>query len=94
MKIRWTQFFVSLYLESSLVLDHSTLVKSAQNLKILPNNINICIFDINPFQSNVFLTLTHFSPMPHFYTPYKRQKTYGFLTFSRGIEMLYRTKMG
>ena len=31
--------------------------------------------------------LTHFSPMSHFYTPRKRQKTYGFLTFSGRIEM-------
>ena len=31
--------------------------------------------------------LTHFSPMSHFYTPEKRQKTIGFLTFSGGIEM-------
>ena len=33
------------------------------------------------------LALTHFSPVWHFYTPWKRQKTFGFLTFSGGIEM-------
>ena len=33
------------------------------------------------------MILTHFSPISHFYTPWKRQKTYGFLTFSGGIEM-------
>ena len=38
--------------------------------------------------------LTHFSPMSHIYTPWKRQKTYGFLTFSEGIEMWHWTKMG
>ena len=27
-------------------------------------------------------SLTHFSPVSHFYTPWKRQKTFGFLTFS------------
>ena len=27
--------------------------------------------------------------MVHFYTPWKRQKTSSFLTFSRGIEMKY-----
>ena len=32
-------------------------------------------------------TLTHITPMSHFYTPWKRQKTSGFLTFSGGIEM-------
>ena len=31
--------------------------------------------------------LTHFSPVAHFYTPKKRQKTFGFLSFSEGIEM-------
>ena len=37
--------------------------------------------------SEMSLVLTHFSPVSHFYTPWKRQKTYGFLTFSGGIEM-------
>ena len=37
--------------------------------------------------------LTHFSPMSHFYTPWKRQKTYGFLTFLEGIEMWHWIKM-
>ena len=30
---------------------------------------------------------THFSPLSHFYTPWKHQKTYGFLTFSGCTEM-------
>ena len=38
--------------------------------------------------------LTHFSPVSHFYTPWKRQKTFGFLMFSGGIEMWHWTKMG
>ena len=37
------------------------------------------------------MALTHFSPMFYFYTPWKHQKTEGFLTFSGGIEM---AKMG
>ena len=41
-----------------------------------------------------FAFLTHFSPVSHFYTPWKRQKTFGFLTFSGGIEMWHWTKMG
>ena len=32
--------------------------------------------------------------MSHFYTPWKSQKTFGFLTFSGGIEMWQWTKMG
>ena len=38
--------------------------------------------------------LTHISPMSHFYTPWKHEKTIGFLTFSWRIEMWYWTKMG
>ena len=40
------------------------------------------------------LTLTHFSPVSHFYTPWKRQKTFGFLTFSGVTEMWHCTKIG
>ena len=36
--------------------------------------------------------LTHFSPVFHFYTPWIRQKTKGFLTFSGGIEMEHWAK--
>ena len=38
--------------------------------------------------------LNHFSLMLNFYTPWKRQKTFGFLTFSGGIEMKHWAKMG
>ena len=38
--------------------------------------------------------LTHFSPVSHFYTPWKRQKTKSFQTFSGGIETWHWTKMG
>ena len=38
--------------------------------------------------------LSHFSPMLHFYTPWKCQKTFEFLTFSGGIEMEHWAKMG
>ena len=35
-----------------------------------------------------------FRPMFHFYTPWKRQETKGFLTFSGGVEMKHWPKMG
>ena len=38
--------------------------------------------------------LTHFSPVSHFYTPWKRQQNKGFLTFSGGMELWHWTKMG
>ena len=31
--------------------------------------------------------ITNFSPLFHFYTPWKCQKSFGFLTFSRGLDM-------
>ena len=34
-----------------------------------------------------FMSLTHYSPVSHFYTTLKRQKIKGFLTFSECIEM-------
>ena len=51
---------------------------SAISSSVLPSNI----------------LLTHFSPVSHFHTPWKRQKTKGFRTFSGGIEMWHWTKMG
>ena len=38
--------------------------------------------------------LTHFQPISNFYRPRKYQKTGGFLTFSRGIEVERWLKMG
>ena len=38
--------------------------------------------------------LTHFQPMLYFNTPWKHQKTGGFLMFSRGIEVEHWLKMG
>ena len=45
------------------------------------------------FQYGKIVPLTHFSPVSHFYTPWKRQKTKGFLKFSGGIEIWHWTKM-
>ena len=50
--------------------------------------------DLFPVNVLILNTLTHFSPMPYFYSPRKRQKAIGFLTFSGGIEMRHWTKMG
>ena len=38
--------------------------------------------------------LTHFSPGMYFYVPWKRQQTFGFLTFSGGVELVHWAKMG
>ena len=37
--------------------------------------------------------LTHFSQTFHFYTPWKRQKTIGFLMFLGGIEVEHWAKL-
>ena len=39
-------------------------------------------------------SLIHFSPLLHFYTHWKHQKTYGFLTFLWVIEIWHWTKIG
>ena len=46
------------------------------------------------FQICISVPLTHFSPVSHFYTPWKGQKTKGFLTFSGVIEIEHWTKLG
>ena len=46
------------------------------------------------FSIEQLLPFTHFSPVSHFYTPWKRRKTKGFMTFSGGIEMWHWTKIG
>ena len=53
----------------------------------------ISSFEFIMFKS-VKSSLTHFNPVSHFYTPWKRQKTFGFLTFSGGMEMWHWTKNG
>ena len=49
---------------------------------------------VNIYALYACFLLTHFNPVLHFYTPWKRQKTKGFLTFSGGAEMWHWTKMG
>ena len=44
--------------------------------------------------SSFWQFLTHFSAVSHFYTPWKRHKTIGFLVFSGGVEIRHWTKMG
>ena len=57
----------------------------------LLNNLFISYLNLFLFLTELktFLYLTHFSPVSHFYSPWKRQKTFGFLTFSGAIEMTY-----
>ena len=40
------------------------------------------------------LAITHFNPVVHFYNPWKRQKTKGFLTVPGDIEMERFSKLG
>ena len=64
--------------------------------------VQITCLQLNPLTTNVSLTHIgtsqlicranelvnmNFSPVSHFYTPWKRKETYGLLTFSGGIEM-------
>ena len=56
------------------------------------NNKDTRMASIDIIQMSLLLIL--FSPMFHFYTPQKRQKTIGFLTFSGDIEIKHWGKMG
>ena len=46
------------------------------------------------FWMDFVFSLTHFSPMSHFFTSWKRQETYSFLTFSGGTGIWNWAKMG
>ena len=48
----------------------------------------------NPINLKTFIKLTHFLPLARFYTPWKDQKTKGFLMFSGGIEKDQWHEMG
>ena len=61
---------------------HHYFITETENLDLTSNN------------EHDWIPLTHFSPVSHFYIPWKRQKTKGFLMFSGGIEMWHWTKMG
>ena len=61
---------------------------------VLTGGTEIKIKEDSNIQKRCTELWTHFSPVSHFYTPWKRQKNFGFLTFSGGIEMWHWTKMG
>ena len=42
---------------------------------------------ISSLKCEIIWSLTHFSPTFNFYTPWKRQKTFVFFTFSGSVEM-------
>ena len=52
-------------------------------------NIFFSLLLLNLIKKVFYTSLTHFSPVLHLYTPWKRQS---FLTFSGGIEMWHWTK--
>ena len=61
-----------------------TLQKFERKTKIFQFEINV---SIKHWENQTFSeVLTHFIPVFHFYTPWKRRKTFGFLTFSVGKE--------
>ena len=52
----------------------------------------IPMFPFTWMLSSIIQQITLFRLMFHFYTPWKRRKSKGFLTFSRGIEMEHSLK--
>ena len=69
------------------ITDHTIVARDWRIVSAPPNQ-----WQWRAKKINILLTL--FSPVPHFYTPWKRQKTFGFLMFSGGIEIWHWTKMG
>ena len=69
----------------NLIFIPVVLVSPINNRTYIPVWLEVCW---------LYRKLTHFSPVSHFYTPLKRQETFGFLTFSGGMEMWNWTKMG
>ena len=75
-----------------LLLINVIVIKYVTETLILSPWVEMC--DIQVSISYFGQILTHFRPMFHFYTPWKHQKTGGFLMFSGGIEMEHWLKMG
>ena len=61
--------------------------------EVLSNSSYANAFVFVDFKTHHKGRLTHFSPIPHFYTPWKRQKTIDFLTFSGGIKMWHSVNL-
>ena len=70
------------------VLFHQIVIRINNGTPL--SNTGNCLWDFLKNKNR----LIHFSPMSHFYTPWKRQKIFGFLAFSGGIKMWHWTKMG
>ena len=68
---------------------------------VINSNEVILVINSNRFESpktnsyaQMKTQLTHLIPLVSFYTPWKQQKTFGFLMFSGGIEKVQWYKMG
>ena len=72
---------------STITHRNSTLTPNIRDL------LGIFLFK-SKFDESDIKYLAHFNILFHFYNPRKRQKTFGFQTFSAGAEMEHWTKMG
>ena len=79
--------------EGKIILKKEIFDRFSSVISFLKNSH--CLLDVLLIKGCLRICfLTHFSPMSHFYAPWKRQKTIAFLTFLEGIEMWYWTKIG
>ena len=68
------------------------MVKHTQTIcRLLATN---CLSVFDHFVGLALKGLQNFSPMFHFYIPWRRQTTKSFLTYSRGTEVEHWAKMG
>ena len=92
----WREYISDLIL--IFLSSNSRLLKNTEKLQtnkfhksqILDYSYSAELFWAAEFMRN----LTHICPIFSFYTPWKQQKTFGFLVFSRGVKWEYWPEMG
>ena len=82
------------FLDSSILTENNNLKINGYKMMQKKGGVWAHIRESLPFRNFSNSYLTYFSPVSHFYTPWKRQKTKGFSDVFRGIEMWHWTKMG
>ena len=79
---------------NSCLLIYGIFVSKTKSRMIYFNVKKFIWYWVDLVSSVVSSVLIHFQPMFHFYTPWKHQKTGGFLMFSGGIEVQHWLKIG
>ena len=84
---------LSKYFQNSSFIEHFWKTASEYRKTVTQKELTLLSREESSKNPRWSSFLTHFSPVSHFYVPWKHQKTYGFLTSSGGMEMWHWTKM-